>query len=328
MLKMGVSNEPARLWFRGKTGMKTLIATLLASAFLISCTPAETENRPALESVARAGGDAVVARVNGTKVFASDVDLAAQEQGFIDEGMSLPKTDARYRGVLDELIDQRLLALDAESQGLNGDRETKIRLAAARERILGNIRVERHLRDTVNEASVRRMYEEQAKLAARGDEVRARHILVEEKAKADELLKKLEAGEDFAALAMTNSIDEGSAERGGDLGYFTQDMLNGRFTRPVFNAGKGERVGPIKSEFGWHIAEVLDRRPAPQPSFEALRPKIANFMTFDAIQDLLKDLRSGAEVEILTEDGATPTETTDPQTSESEMIDPETPENE
>ena len=281
--------------------MKTLIATLLTASIIISCAPSETETRPALENVARAGGDTVVARISGTEIFASDVDLAAQEQALVDEGISLPKTDTRYREVLDELIDQRLLALDAESQGLNAERDAKIRLAAARERILGNIRVERHLRDTVNETSIRRMYEEQAKLAARGDEVRARHILVEEKAKADELLKKIEEGADFAALAIANSIDEGSAERGGDLGYFTQDMLNGRFTRPVFNAGKGERIGPIKSEFGWHVAEVLDRRPAAQPGFETLQPKIANFMTFDAIQDLLKELRESAEVEILTE---------------------------
>jgi len=310
-----------------KTTISALLSLVLPLGLIAGCAPADTETRPALESVARAGGDTVVARVSGTEIFASDVDLAAQEQGMVDEGISLPKTDSRYRGVLDELIDQRLLALDAEAEGLNADREAKIRLAAARERILGNMRVERHLRDTVNEASIRRMYEEQAKLAARGDEVRARHILVEEKAKADELLQKLEAGEDFATLAMTHSIDEGSAERGGDLGYFTQDMLNGRFTRPVFNAGKGERIGPIKSEFGWHIAEVLDRRPAPQPSFETLQPKIANFMTFDAIQDLLKELREGAEVEITADIAASP----DPESgemAEPDASDSETTENE
>ena len=301
-----------------KTAIFALFPLVLPLGFAASCTPAETETRPALESVARAGGDTIVARVSGTEIFASDVDLAAQEQGIVDEGISLPKTDNRYRGILDELIDQRLLALDAEAKGLNADREAKIRLAAARERILGNMRVERHLRDTVNETSVRRMSEEQAKLAARGDEVRARHILVEEKAKADEILKKLEAGEDFAALAITESIDEGSAERGGDLGYFTQDMLNGRFTRPVFNAGKGERIGPIKSEFGWHIAEILDRRPAPQPSFETLQPKIANFMTFDAIQELLKDLRDGAEVEIVADIAAAPDSESDDATENTE----------
>ena len=281
--------------------MRALTASILTAIILVGCTPNASETRPALEKVARAGGDVVVAKVGGTSIFASDVDLSAQEQGLVDAGISLPKTNLLYAEVLDELINQRLLALDAESQGLNADRDAKSRLAAARERILGNLRLERHLRDVVNESTIRRMYEEQSKLAARGDEVRARHILVEEKAQADALLKKLEAGEDFAGLAGTNSIDEGSADRGGDLGYFTQDMLNGRFTRPVFNAGKGERIGPIKSEFGWHIAEILDRRPAPQESFETLQPKIANFMTYDAIQGLLKDLRENAQVEILVE---------------------------
>lgn len=288
--------------------MKTRNSSIFAAACLLAgfgaavlggCGPQGDDSRPALETVARASGDPVVARVNGTQIFASDVNLAAQEQGLIADGKSLPAADERYRGLLEELIDQRVLALDAESQGLNADREAKIRLAAARERILGNIRVERHLRSAVNEDSIRRMYEEQSRLAARGDELRARHILVEEKSKADELLKQLEDGGDFAALAREHSIDEGSAERGGDLGYFTQDMLDDKFSRPVFNAAKGARLGPIKSDFGWHIAEVLDRRPAAQPSFEELQPKIANFMSFDAIQDLLKDLRENAEVVII-----------------------------
>lgn len=293
--------------------MKHLISVFFTLSLLCGCAPGNTETRPALEAVARAGGDTVVARINGTQIFASDVDLSAQEQGFVEDGISLPTSDPRYRGVLNELIDQRLLALDAEDQGLNGDREAKIRLAAARERILGNIRVERHLKDSVNEEAIRRMYDEQSKLAARGDEVRARHILVEEKAKADDLIKQLQKGADFSALAKTHSIDEGSAKKGGDLGYFTQDMLNGRFTRPVFNAGKGERIGPIKSEFGWHIAEIMDRRPAAQPSFESLKPKIVNFMTFDAIQDLLKDLQSNAEIVVIEDLTPTPeTESTEP----------------
>jgi parvulin-like peptidyl-prolyl isomerase len=107
-------------------------------------------------------------------------------------------------------------------------------------------------------------------------------------------------------------------------------MLNGRFTRPVFNAGKGERIGPIKSEFGRHIAEILDRRPAPQPSFETLQPKIANFMTFDAIQDLLKDLRDGADVEILTETAAQqePEGQNNSDAPEQETSEPETTDNE
>lgn len=290
-----------------------VIPVLLLAACADNSAPSQGTVSPALETVQRVSDDKIVATVNGTKIFATDVNLFAQEQGLIDEGQSLPPTDERFRGTLDELIDQRLLALDADAIDLETSQEAQIRLAAARERILGNLRVERHLRDAVNETSIRRMYEEQSKLAARGDEVRARHILVEEKAKADELLASIKDGADFAALAKANSIDEGSAERGGDLGYFTQDMLNGRFTRPVFQAGKGEYVGPVKSEFGWHIAEVIDRRPAPQPTFETLRPKIVNFMTFDAIQGLLLDLRASGEVEILAGETSTEPENETPE---------------
>jgi len=164
---------------------------------------------------------------------------------------------------------------------------------------LGNIRVERHLKKTINETAIRAVYEEQSKLAARGDELRARHILVDAKDKAEEVLKKLAVGEDFAELAKVHSIDPISAQQGGDLGYFTQDMLDADFAGPVFKAEKGQPIGPLETGFGWHIAEVLDRRPAPQPDFETLKPEIANFMTFDAIQDLLTELRNTAEVVIL-----------------------------
>ena len=281
--------------------MKILRPVFFTLCVITACAPNDSGPRPALENVARAGGDTVVARVSGTKLFASDVDMAAQEQGLVEEGISLPTTNEQYRRVLDELIDQRLLALDAESQGLNADREANIRLAAARERILGNIRVERHLREVVTETAIRKIYEEQSKLAARGDEIRARHILVEEKSQAEAILKKIQSGENFEGLAKTHSIDAGSAERGGDLGFFTQDMLTADFAGPVFKAQKGAQIGPLNSEFGWHIAEILDRRPAPQPSFETLKPEIANFMTFDAIQDLLTELRDNAEVVILDE---------------------------
>ena len=296
--------------------MLTRLLFLASAAFLLSCTDTQTPSQgsDALTPIKRLSGDEIVARVNGTQIYESDVNVFAQEQGHVDEGQSLPAFDPRFHELLEELIDQRLLALDADSIDLASDQEAQIRLAAARERILGNLRVERYLQDVVNEASIRRMYEEQAKLAARGDEIRARHILVAEKAEADALLNKINGGADFAALALESSIDEGSAGRGGDLGYFTQDMLNDRFTRPVFQAGKGELIGPVKSEFGWHIAEILDRRPAPQPTFETLRPKIVNFMTFDAIQELLLGLRETGDIDILVE--AARPEVAEPDTTE------------
>jgi peptidyl-prolyl cis-trans isomerase C len=293
--------------------MRLHLSCFAIIALLAACAPADDLPSTGLAVVAHDENDPVVARVDGTELFQSDVEVAAQAQSLIEAGDVFPPSDPDHVKVLEELIDQRLLALDAVEQGLQLDPEVQLRLAAARERVLGNIRVERHLQNTVNEASIRRMYDEQSKLAARGDEVRARHILTETKAEADALLKRIVAGDNFGTLARTESIDAGSAERGGDLGYFTADMLSADFTTPVFAAAKGARLGPIKSEFGWHIIEVQDRRPAPQPTFETMRPKIVNFMTFDAIQGLVKDLRDTAEIEKLTPtpNEASPSDTPD-----------------
>lgn len=243
--------------------------------------------------------DTAVAQVEGTIIYKSDIERMAAEQGLIAAGAPLVPSDETFKTVLEELIDQRLLALDAVNDGLLSDRETQLRIAAAEERILGNIRVETYLRDRVNETTIRRLYEEQAALADRGPEIRARHILVADKAKAKEVLAKIEAGEEFGALARTKSIDAGTRERGGDLGYFSKDMLEDDFTKPVFATEVGKRTSPFETEFGWHIVEVLDKRPARAPKFEQMRPQIVNFMTFDAIQNLLKELRKDGEVERL-----------------------------
>ena len=143
------------------------------------------------------------------------------------------------------------------------------------------------------------MYDEQAGLRDRGFEIQARHILVKTEEDAISMVEKLSEGTAFEALAKEFSEDEGSRESGGDLGYFTRDMLNEVFTEKAFATPKGERSAPFKTEFGWHIVEVQNRRKAPQPTFEEMRSEILNFMTYDEIQTLLKTLRAQGEVKLL-----------------------------
>jgi len=244
-------------------------------------------------------GDTEVAEIDGTKIYLSDVERTAASQGLIEEGSPLTPGQPIFQKVLDELIDQRLLALDALRQSLDQEDETRRRLSAARERILGNVLVENHLKNTVNETTIRRMYDEQASLRDRGDEVQARHILLKDEETAKEIAKKLTAGGDFAALAREISEDEGSRDQGGNLGYFTNDMLEATFTKVAFSTKKGEVSQPFKTEYGWHILQVQNRRKAPQPSFEEMRSEILNFMTYDEIQNILKSLRAQGDVKLL-----------------------------
>jgi len=146
---------------------------------------------------------------------------------------------------------------------------------------------------------VRRMYDEQAGLRDRGVEIHARHILVKSENEAQSLVERLAEGADFTGLAKEFSEDEGSRDKGGDLGYFTHDMLNETFTETAFKTQVNKISAPFKTEYGWHIIEVLNRRKAAQPSFEDMRSEILNFMTYDEIQTLLKTLRAQGEVKLL-----------------------------
>ena len=277
-----------------------IIYGLIASCTLSACQDrlVMSDNSAFGEGVVRLG-DTEVAEVDGTKIYLSDVERTAASQGLIEEGSPLTPGQPVFQKVLDELIDQRLLALDALRQSLDQKDETRRRLAASRERILGNVLVENHLQNTVNETTIRRMYDEQASLRDRGDEVQARHILVKDEETARNIAKTLADGGDFAALAREISEDEGSRDKGGNLGYFTQDMLEDTFTKIAFSTKKGSLSTPFKTEFGWHILQVQDRRKAAQPSFEEMRAEIKNFMTYDEIQNILISLRSQGDVKLL-----------------------------
>jgi peptidyl-prolyl cis-trans isomerase C len=242
-------------------------------------------------------GDEAIARVNGTTIYASDIAREAAAQKLIRIGDPLPKGSDTYKQVLDDLVDQRLLALEAVRRGLDRDGEAKRRLQAARERILGNILVENAISKAVTDEAIRRMYEEQAKLSPPGQEVRARHILLKTKAEAETVIAQLNGGADFAKLALEKSIDPGSRLEGGDLGYFSKDAMVEPFANAAFALKKGEISKPVQTEFGWHVIQVEARRKQAPPGFDEMRPRIVRFMTFDEIQKLITQLRLAAIVE-------------------------------
>lgn len=241
--------------------------------------------------------DKMIARIGPTYLYQSDVERLALERDLIETGEKLLPTDERFQMLLDELIDQRLLAMEAVQRSVDQTSENKRRLAAARERILSNILIETHLREEVTEANILRLYNEQAALANRGNELRARHIVVKSKDEAQEILNALEAGGDFAALAFERSIDKASKDKGGDLGWITRDRLAPDLTQILYNTATGDRTKPFQTVEGWHVAEVMQRRAPKGQDFETVQPKIRSFLTYDAIQSLLEDLRKKNEVE-------------------------------
>jgi peptidyl-prolyl cis-trans isomerase C len=173
------------------------------------------------------------------------------------------------------------------------------RLAAARERILGDMLVEGVVEKAVTEDAIRKLYAEQQKLSKRSEEIRARQIIVGTQAEAESVKKLLASGASFDALAMERSTDQATRFNGGDLGYFTLDVMPEPYGVALKDAQKGALVGPFAAEGGWVIVKVEDKRTEEPITLEAARPQIVRFLTYDQVRDILEKLRGSAKVEML-----------------------------
>lgn len=244
-------------------------------------------------------GDRAVARVLDETIWASDVKREAVAQGLVGEGEPLDVSSALFRRVLDEVIDQKLLAREAERRGLDNSPLAQRRLAATRERILGDMLVETVVNDKISDQAVEAIYRGQLDLARTSEEVRTRLILSRTRAEADAVVGILGQGAAFEAVAMERSIDEATRFSGGDLGYSTLDVMPEAYRNALRDRPAGSTVGPFQTEGGWAVLRVEDRRRETPPTLEQARPQIVRYLTYEGVRQLLEDLRRKSEVEIL-----------------------------
>lgn len=241
-------------------------------------------------------GDQAVATVDNHTVWASDVKREAVTQGLIGEGEPLDVSSDTFHKVLDQVIDQKLLAAEALKRKLDKDPLAQRRLAAARERVLGDLLVESVVADAVNENAIRNLYQEQLKLAKRSEEIHARQILLPTLPAAEAAKKLILQGADFAALAMEKSTDSATRFNGGDMGYFATDVMPEAYAKALKTAKVGQLIGPLPVEGGFALVKVEDRRLEPPLTFEAARPQIVRFLTYDQIRDQLEKLRARSKI--------------------------------
>lgn len=242
-------------------------------------------------------GDRVVARVEKHEIWASDVRREAVAQGLIGEGEPLDVSSELFRRVLDEVIDQTLLAREAERRGLADSPAAQRRLEAVRQRILGDMLVETVVNKAVSEAAVERLYAEQQRRARKSEEVRLRLILSETREQADAVIALIGQGTAFEALAAQRSVDEASRALGGDLGYATPDLLPATYAAAIADKPSGALVGPVENDGRWAVLRIEDRRAETPPTLEQARPVIVRYLTYEGVRQLLEQLRGKAKVE-------------------------------
>lgn len=245
-------------------------------------------------------GDTAVARVEGKAIWTSDVKREAVAQGLIGEGEPLDISSDLFRRVLDEVVDQRLLAAEAIRLKLDKDPAAQQRIRAAEQRILADMVVEGVVEKKVTEGAIRGLYQEQLRLARQSDEMKARQILVPTQTQAEEIKKLIAAGASFEALAMERSTDAATRFSGGDFGgYFTLDVMPEPYTAALKDAKAGDLIGPFPVEGGFALVRVEEKRQEAPITLEAARPQIVRFLTYDEVRELLENLRGKAKVEVL-----------------------------
>lgn len=239
--------------------------------------------------------DKVLAKVNGTEIRQSDVALAEDELG-----PSLAQMDpaTKEQNVIAFLIDMNIVAKDAQDKKVQDGEDFKKRMAFARNRLLMDTLLTSEGKVATTDQAMKQVYEDASKQISGEQEVHARHILVETEDDAKAVLAELKKGADFAELAKKKSKDPGAAD-GGDLGFFTKDQMVPEFSNVAFALEPGKISDPVKTQFGWHIIKVEEKRDRKAPDFDQVKGQIETYVTRKAQADYVAKLREGAKIERL-----------------------------
>ena len=252
--------------------------------------------------------DPVIAKVNGAEIHQSDLSLAED-----DIGHDVPASDEASKRdyLVNYVADLMLVAQAAEAKKIPDSTEFKQRFAFLRNKALMETVLGQEAKAALTEPALRKIYDDATKNAASEQEVHARHILFRvadpndqaaSKAAEDKVkntIDRINKGEDFAKLATALTEDPSGKQDGGDLGYFTKDQMVPEFSAAAFGLEKGQISGPIKTQFGWHVLKVEDKRMREPPPFDKVRAEIEEYASRKAQSDLVKKLRADAKIERL-----------------------------
>ena len=271
-----------------------------AAARRLRAAPAAAPPHAPRRRAALPPASTVVARVNGVELHLADVEAA--QQSLPAQLQKLPLQQI-YPILLDRLVDGELVAQAGRKEHLDQDPAVQRRLHLYEDHLIQQAYVEQLIKTAVTPDRLQARYQEFLKQTPPREEVHARQILVKTEPEAKSIIAQLDKGADFAALAKKYSTDSGAAS-GGDLGYFTRDEMVPAFTAAAFALPAGHYTEtPVKTEFGWHVIQVEDRRVKQPPSFDEAQSQMRSLVIRDAILAKLKELRSGAKIATFGLDG-------------------------
>ncbi|HFD78945.1 MAG TPA: peptidylprolyl isomerase [Gammaproteobacteria bacterium] len=272
-----------------------LIATFGLALALSACDQiplnGQNKNASADSGTPVADNSEVLATVNGTPITAQVIALYQEQMKTRQPGAN-PDAGA----VLQEVINLELARQKGVQEGL--DRKARIQLQVDQQRraVVAMAAIRKQLEThPVTDEEIETLYQEQV---PRGNEYKARHILVKTEEEARKLIGELEKGADFSKLAKEHSTGPSGAN-GGDLGWFSPKQMVAPFSEAVSKLEKGQYTKePVKTQFGWHVIILDDVRETNPPALDQVKPQLKAFLEKQRVQDFIAQLRQEADIKI------------------------------
>lgn len=278
-----------------RPGRSTVAGAVFAATMFVAAALSASTFDAAAQDKTAPKGDEVVATINGNPVTNSDIDMALAD---LQDQLGQVPEDGRRAAALTALIDIRTLADKADKEGFADSQEFKDRMTFLRDRALHNAYFRAQVVDTISDEDVRARYDKEVAATPAQNEVHALHILVETKEAAEDIIKQLDDGADFQELAKEKSTGP-TGPKGGDLGYFQKGQMVPEFEKAAFGLDVGSYTKePVKTQFGWHVIKVVDKRAVQPPAFEQVKDQIKNVLLRERYFELVQKLRDDANVEI------------------------------
>ena len=244
--------------------------------------------------------DPVVALVNDVKFYKSDIERARKRLSL--KAQKYPISTV-YKDLLKSLIDTHLVATAARKDGLDKREKIVKQVRRIEDRVLYQAYLDERIVVAVTDEKLKALYKIFLTSKLDNEEIRARHILVETRDQAIDIIRQLNKGAHFADLAKIFSTGP-SARKGGDLGYFSRERMVPPFSEGAFATAVGEFTPkPVKTQFGWHIIKVEDKRTVKPKSFDQVKMQLRKELINDLVDSIVSELRNAASIKIFGPDG-------------------------
>ena len=234
-----------------------------------------------------------VATVNGKPIMQSQIDMLVRER--IAKGQ---QDSPELRNLLkQELINREIIYQEAVKRGLDKTPAVVQQLAMVRQGVLVAAYLQDYLRHNAPNAAALKSEYEKIKARQGEKEYHARHVLLRTEDEANDVLKRLAQGEKFEQVASEKSLDKGSKDKGGDLGWAPPGRYVKPFAEALIKLKKGETTAaPVQTRFGWHVIELQDERPFKMPTYDEAKKQLLQMMSQQTLRNAVAELRSKAKV--------------------------------